>query len=287
MGWLLNLGRLSRAAAAGFFSELSLSISRPFNPPHVRLDLQWASNTKEDMSKENPNEVPASNSKSPLEAEQRSVDRNPSGVGGEGPANATPAGLDAASKARSAKVDPFDPASLRIDPNAAAGMIGVKRKLVTLKVGKPDKMEFCRVHPDASYRINTAMVEDKINRESYLVDRPLWPELPDFIQLVRFCVAVNRHGTTFLWPAKLPDPNGRPMDWHTSMLEAQELAIKSWVRVQADMAAGSYAVFEATGNLPDPEWPELTMTELLRLAFKTRFIDSMNHPFLQELFGAA
>ncbi|GAB5514591.1 hypothetical protein [Rhodopirellula baltica] len=200
----------------------------------------------------------------------------------DGPDDAPPAVM-----APETPPDPFDPAALRINPNTAAGAIGVKRKLVTLKVGKPDKMEFCRVHPDESYRIDTAIVEDKINRESYLVTPALWPELPDFIQLVRLCVAVNRHGTTFLWPAKLPDPNGRPMDWHTSMLEAQELAINSWVRVQADMAAGSYAVFEATGNLPDPEWSDLTMAEMLKLAFKTRIIDSMNHPFLQELFGAA
>ncbi len=184
-------------------------------------------------------------------------------------------------------VDPFDPASLRINPNTAAGAIGVKRKLVTLKVDKPDKMEFCRVHPGEAYRIDTAIVMDKTNRESYLVAPALWPELPDFITLVRLCVAVNRHGTTFLWPAKLPDPNGRPMDWHTSMLEAQELATKSWVRVQADMSAGSYAVFEATGNLPEPEWTELSLAELLKLAFKTRFIDSIHHPFLQELFGEA
>jgi len=159
--------------------------------------------------------------------------------------------------------DPFDPASLRINPNISAGAIGVKRKIVTVKVGKPDKMEFCRVHPSEAYRIDTAIVEDKVNRESYLVAPALWPELPDFITLVRLCVAVNRHGTIFFWPAKLPDPNGRPMDWHTSMLEAQELATKSWVRVQADMSAGSYAVFEATGNLPKPEWPELSMGDLL------------------------
>jgi hypothetical protein len=181
--------------------------------------------------------------------------------------------------------DPFDPSAIRLDPNTAAGAIGVKRKILTIKVGKPDKQEFVRVHPDATYRVDTAVVEDKVNRESYLVAPTLWKELPDFIQLVRLCLAVNRHGTPFLWQAKLPDPNGRPMDWHTSMLEAQELAIKSWVRVQADMSAGSYAVFEATGNLPEPEWPDLALSELLRLAFKTRFIDTMNHPFLQELFG--
>ena len=181
--------------------------------------------------------------------------------------------------------DPFDPAALRINPDTAAGAIGVKRKLLSVKCDKPDKMEFVRVHPDESFRIDTALIQDKTNRESYLVAPPLWPELPDFISLVRLCVAVNRHGTTFLWPAKLPDPNGRPMDWHTSMLEAQELAIKSWVRVQADMSAGSYAVFEATGNLPEPQWPELSLHDILKLAFKTRFIDSINHPYLQELFG--
>lgn len=85
--------------------------------------------------------------------------------------------------------NPFDPASLRIDPNTTAGAIGVKRKVVTMKVGKPDKMEFCRVHPDESYRLDTAIVKDKVNRECYLVARELWTELPDFIQLVRLCLA--------------------------------------------------------------------------------------------------
>jgi hypothetical protein len=193
--------------------------------------------------------------------------------------------LDKVQVSQPETLDPFDPASLRLDPNTAAGAIGVKRKLVTMKVGKPDKMEFCRVHPDESYRIDTAIVEDKVNRESYLVAPSLWADLPDFINPVRLCLAVNRHGNPFLWPAKLPDPNGRPMDWHTSMLEAQALAVNAWVRVQADMGAGSYAVFEATGNLPQPDWPELSFKEILQLAFKTRFIDSMNHPFLLQLFG--
>ena len=146
--------------------------------------------------------------------------------------------------------DPFDPAALRINPDTAAGAIGVKRKILVGEVWQAGQ-DGIRPRPPGSnrYRIDTALIQDKTNRESYLVAPPLWPELPDFISLVRLCVAVNRHGTPFLWPAKLPDPNGRPMDWHTSMLEAQELAVKNWVRVQADMSAGSYAVFEATGQL--------------------------------------
>lgn len=182
-------------------------------------------------------------------------------------------------------LDPFDPASLRLDPGTAAGAIGVKRKVLSIKVGKPDKMEFVRVHPDEAYRIDTAIIEDKVNRESYMVARNLLQELPDFIVPVRLCAAVNRHGTPFLWPAKLPDKD-RPMAWHETMLEAQEIAVRAWVRVQADMGAGSYAVFMATGNLPNPEWPELSFQEMLRLAFKSRFIESLDHPFVQDLMGS-
>ena len=182
-------------------------------------------------------------------------------------------------------VDPFDPASLRIDPGMAAGAIGVKKQTLSVRVSKPDKQEFVRVHPSPEYRVDTALIEDKVNRESYLVSPDLWAELPDFITLVRLVTAVNRHGTLFLWPAKLPSPDGRTMAWHETMLEAQEIAVDSWIRVQADMTAGAYAVFKATGNLPDPAWEELTFQEILKLAFRARFIDSKNHPFLQELFG--
>lgn len=180
--------------------------------------------------------------------------------------------------------DPFDPASLRINPDTAAGAIGVKRKIVTVKVCKPNRQEFCRVHPDESYRIDTAVLEDERNRESYLVAPALWAEIPDEITLVRLCLAVTRHGTPFLWPAKLPDPD-RPNDWHVSMLAAQAAAITQWTKVKSSMSDGSYAVFEATGNLQEPQWPDLSFHDILKLAFKTRFIDSINHPFLQELFG--
>lgn len=183
--------------------------------------------------------------------------------------------------------DPFSPENLRLAPGTQAGAIGVKRKFVTIKVGKPNKQEFVRVHPAEQFRLDTAMIEDRVNQESYLVSPTLLAELPDFLVAVRLCLAINRHGSPFLWPAKLPDPNGRQMDWHSSMLEAQEIATKSWVRVQADMSAGSYAVFEAVGNLPEPEWPELSFREVLQLAFRQRYIDSMDHSYIRELLGEA
>lgn len=181
--------------------------------------------------------------------------------------------------------DPFDPASLRLGANTAAGAIGVKKQVLNVRVGKPHKQEFCRIHPDESYRLDTAILIDSAFKESYLVAPSLWAEIPDFITLVRLCTAITRHGTLFLWQATLPAPDGRPCDWHDSMLQAQDLAIKEWVRVQSDMQAGSYGVFTATGNLPEPEWPDLTFHQILKIAFKTRFVDSMDHAILKQLNG--
>jgi hypothetical protein len=69
------------------------------------------------------------------------------------------------------------------------------------------------------------------------------------------------------------------------MLEAIELATRSWVRVAANMSAGCYDVYRAGGQLSEPEWPDLTFQAILRIAFKGRFIDSLDHPVLRQLRG--
>jgi hypothetical protein len=51
------------------------------------------------------------------------------------------------------------------------------------------------------------------------------------------------------------------------------------------MSLGGYDVFQATGDLPEPKWPEQPLQELLRIAFKDRFITTLDHPVLQRLRG--
>ena len=65
---------------------------------------------------------------------------------------------------------------------------------------------------------------------------------------------------------------------------AQE-AMTEWVRVGANMSLGAYEVFIATGKLPEPEWPNLSFEELLGIAFRERFIRSLDHPALRCLRG--
>ena len=97
--------------------------------------------------------------------------------------------------------------------------------------------------------------------------------------------AINRQDVVFLWPVPLPKEDGRIQEWHRSLMQAAEMAIKKWVRVNANMALGAYEVSEATGALPEPGWPDLPFVELLEVAFRDRYIRDLDHPALQRLKG--
>ena len=183
--------------------------------------------------------------------------------------------------------DPFNPESLRIsqDFDAAAG---VKQVLATVPVKKPNRQDFIRIHPSEDYQLTTVVIELKDERESYLVTPDLRDELVGEVIPVTLFLAINRQGVVFFWPCKLPDPSGRVNAWHGSALEAAHLARDGWVRVTADLSLGAYRIFQATGELPDPEWPTESLRELLKIAFKGgKLIDSVDHPVLKRLRGEA
>jgi len=51
------------------------------------------------------------------------------------------------------------------------------------------------------------------------------------------------------------------------------------------MSLGANDVFEATGDLPPPVWPEFDLAEILKIAFTDRIVDRMDHPLVQRLRG--
>src|SRR5215472_15125785 len=148
--------------------------------------------------------------------------------------------------------DPFDPASLRLDPSYAE-TIGVRKLLTTVPVRKPNRQDFVRVHPDPSYRLTAAIIELKEDRETYLVAPALLPALEaEFTPAILF-TAINRQGVLFLWPAKLPGSDGKENEWHRSAREAAEKATNAWVRIMANMSLGACELFEARGDLAEPD----------------------------------
>ena len=179
-------------------------------------------------------------------------------------------------------LDPFNPENLRL---RGVESLGVEKVLTTVPCDKPKAQQFVRVHPDESYRMETAIFEDKIQKEIYLVSPSMLPQMSSDITPVCLFTAVTRHNDCFLWPVKLPGQDGRTNSWNESAMAAAKLAMENWVRVTSSMSASKYEVFKAIGNLPDPEWPTETFQELLRRCFENRFIDSVDREILKSLRG--
>jgi hypothetical protein len=181
--------------------------------------------------------------------------------------------------------NPFDPASLRLD-QSFADTVGVKKLLTTVPIRKPNRQEFVRVHPDPVYRLTpAAIIEVKEDREFYLVRRDIIAAVPGEYVPASLFTAINRQGTLFLWPVKLPNLDGRLNAWHRSAAEAAERAMKKWVRVASSMSLGAYEIFEASGDLPEPVWPEFSFQEILKIALRERIVDRPDHPLVQKLLG--
>ena len=183
-----------------------------------------------------------------------------------------------------AVLDPFDPASLRLDQSFVETS-GVKKLLTTVPVRKPNNQDFVRVHPSEDYRLTAAIIELKDDREVYLVLPHVAHQLPGECTPVVLHTAINRQGVVFLWPVKLPAPDGKINEWHRSAGEAAERAMTCWLRVKADMALGAYAMFEASSAIPDPIWPEATFKDLLKIGFRDRLVDGLDHPVIKRLRG--
>jgi hypothetical protein len=51
------------------------------------------------------------------------------------------------------------------------------------------------------------------------------------------------------------------------------------------MGLGAYEMFEAAATIPDPVWPELSFQEMLRIGFRDRLVDRLDHPVIKRLRG--
>jgi hypothetical protein len=180
--------------------------------------------------------------------------------------------------------DPFDLASLRLNP-AFIETAGVKRLITTVPVKKPSPQDFVRVHPASEFRENFAMVDLKDDREEYIVVPALMPDLASESVYKTLFTAVNRQGVVFLWPVRLPAPDDRRCEWHQSAREAAELAMTRWVRMKANRSLGAYEIAIAESVIAEPVWPDVPYGELLHIAFRGRIITTLDHPVIRRLRG--
>jgi hypothetical protein len=186
--------------------------------------------------------------------------------------------------------DPFSVEALRLDQNFIEKS-GVRKLLTTVPVRKPYKQEWFRVHSDPAYRDNFAVIKLEEDGDFYIVKKEIARELINETLKVTIYTCINRQGVVFLWPVRMPDPDARVNTWHTSAIEAAEMAMKRSVRMKSNMALKAYEIALQDDPIPetDPVWPDLTFNELLSIGFRKvgRFVDSFDHPVVKKLRGLA
>ena len=157
-----------------------------------------------------------------------------------------------------------------------------------IRCGKPEKHEFIRVRAGEDWRLETCLLElkgsqEKPGQETYLVQPALRSELASEVRPAVLFTAISRQKVPFLWRCWLPSPDGRANLWTDTLLDAARLAERKWIRVVA--GAGQYDISEAAGQLSEPEWPDWSLREWIELAFKDRYITSLDHPVIRSLRG--
>ena len=176
--------------------------------------------------------------------------------------------------------------ALRLSPDAAS-VAGTSEVLSHVPVRKPNRHEFFRTRPDAEYWFDTGVFEDKEERETFFVAPRMREALVGEIKPVLLVPTITRQGVLLLWPLKLPVEGQRHNGWMETARDAAELAKTAWVRLAADMGLGGYRIYQAEGELSEPEWPDRPFPEIMRIAFRDRIVDTENHPVVRRLRGLA
>jgi hypothetical protein len=185
--------------------------------------------------------------------------------------------------------DPFDPAQFRAPNTLDGGGDGIRKEFIHIRVGKPKKTSFFRANTDPAYRQAVYIIEDdqSMLKDNYLVVGDMIKALIEETKPKLLVLCVDKMGTPFLWvaPPQAEDRFQRTNLWNSTALKALRLAETKWVRVTANMVEGAYNTHTSLST-EEPDWPELPMSELIKLGFgEERVIRDMNHPLVRRLLG--
>jgi hypothetical protein len=174
--------------------------------------------------------------------------------------------------------------ALRLTSTLSDELMGEEMK-APIEVRKPGKQTFFRVHPDAAYKLNTALLWIDDETRWFLPSPAMMQHIGDELTIVRIVTCIDLCGDISLWPVKLPSSEGRASPWHQSAMVGADQAASRWTRLTADMKKQRYRIFLGGSDLPEPEWPERTFSEMINEAFAEYHITTADHPVIKKLRG--
>jgi hypothetical protein len=163
---------------------------------------------------------------------------------------------------------------------------------LAIPVGKPGEFEWFRTHADPQYRPTFLCIDFEPpgtgSKELHIIH----PTMAHFFVTTsahphKLYVLMNRVGNVRVVPVKLAGHDGKQNEWHRTRQLALEKGNAQWVRMNTNKPAGRYEWHPAPTEFPDPIWPDLTIGEILQIAFGDlgRIIDKVEHPVIQVLRG--
>jgi len=172
--------------------------------------------------------------------------------------------------------------------------ISVEEVYTTIPCRKPGKVEFFRANPDPRMREKFLLLEHqeagKHGTDNYLV-------MPDIVSQTRDVPGIRPYlivpcvgrptDAPFLWPLKVPtSSSNQGASWNLSALEVMKQSEENWVRIESRQQMQGYTCCISKAGWPEPRFPDLTLPEMLKLAFpEDRIIASTTHPVIRSLRG--
>jgi hypothetical protein len=178
----------------------------------------------------------------------------------------------------------FDLAKLRLNPTDVDGQ--TVKTVISIPVHKPPRHDWIRVHPEESIDVGGIQLKDG-DDEFYLVSPDVLEAVAGEVSYYSLFPYINRLGVLRLWPVRLPDPDGKINEWHRTARVAAARGVSDWIRVAANRSLGGYEIFTARTQPPEPKWPDLSLEDMVRIAFHDRgkIIRSIDHPVVKTLAG--
>jgi hypothetical protein len=156
------------------------------------------------------------------------------------------------------------------------------QQTVIVKFDRPNGQTWIRCHPDPGRQRRVYGFRDRTkSRKLLVVPKTLLRFLGHQVRLYRVVQGVTPDGETHLWPA----PMAGSLESDISHFNAQQLSLRSWVRLEWD--GKGFAVHTPLGDLGEPKWPDQSFDELLELALRNSVISSESHDVIKRMQGIA
>jgi len=156
--------------------------------------------------------------------------------------------------------------------------------ITAIPVGRPDKQMFFMTHPDMFVEVNVIEYAEEKGR-IYLVHKDAIPYVAGYTKKMKLYPIMSLKGNIWLFPVTQPKPGKKILDWHASREKVIFQSRKQWVQCKPKSEGAGYDAIVALKKHDKPEWPELTMPELLEIAFDGYIIQDKNHPVIKSLRG--